>query len=108
MGRIAAEVERGLRRRGFAELADSAVLRFRHRRRRGLQCGESGSAGDRRLHEPGYSARLISRFRPPVKIIAMTYSLDAVRRLLVNYAVTPFAPEVPPRMKCWNRWTRFS
>ena len=43
----------------------------------------------------GYSARLISRYRPPVRIIAMTSSMDTVRRLLVNFGVMPIlAPEV--------------
>jgi pyruvate kinase len=39
--------------------------------------------------DSGYSARLISRYRPPVKIIAMTASMDTVRRLLVNFGVVP-------------------
>ncbi|MEP6714069.1 MAG: pyruvate kinase [Terriglobia bacterium] len=39
--------------------------------------------------ESGYSARLVSRYRPPVEIIAMTNSMETVRRLLMNYAVTP-------------------
>ena len=43
----------------------------------------------------GYSARLISRYRPPVRIIAMTSSMETVRRLLVNYGVMPvLAPEM--------------
>jgi pyruvate kinase len=70
MARIAAEAERGLKRRGFTDLPHIAP-------------------------ETGGSSRLISRYRPPVKIIAMTSSMEAVRRLLVNYGVMPIlAPEV--------------
>jgi pyruvate kinase len=39
--------------------------------------------------DSGYSARLISRYRPPVGILAMTAKPETVRRLLVNYGVTP-------------------
>jgi pyruvate kinase len=101
MARIAAEAERGLRRRGFTDLPHLT--------------GETGSSSDSDVvadaaytaakqanvqaivvfTTSGYSARLISRYRPPVKIIAMTGSMDTVRRLLVNYGVMPIlAPEV--------------
>jgi pyruvate kinase len=101
MARIAAEAERGLKRRGFADLmrlgADSTTP------------SDSDVLADAAYHAAkaanvqaivvftatGYSARLISRYRPPVRIIAMTSSTDTVRRLLVNYGVMPIlAPEV--------------
>ncbi len=45
--------------------------------------------------ERGFSARLISRQRPRVPVIAMSTSPDVVRRLQMNYAVTPvLAPQV--------------
>jgi pyruvate kinase len=101
MARIAAEAERGLKRRGFTDLPHIAP--------------ETGGSSDSDVvadaaytaakaanvqaivvfTTSGYSARLISRYRPPVKIIAMTSSMEAVRRLLVNYGVMPIlAPEV--------------
>src|SRR3984885_2508944 len=96
MVKIAQEVERGLRRRGFAEPISIAT-------------DDSEIVADAAFHaaksagveaivvftESGYSARLISRFRPLFRVIAMTTSLDIVRRLTVNYGVTPvLAPNV--------------
>ena len=43
----------------------------------------------------GYSARLVSRYRPPVRVIAMAESETVIRRLVMNYAVVPvIAPPV--------------
>jgi pyruvate kinase len=101
MARIAAEAERGLKRRGFTDL-----------RRIGKDAGNASDSdvlADAAYNSAkaaqveaivvftatGDSARLISRYRPPVRIIAMTSSMDTVRRLLVNFGVTPvLAPEV--------------
>jgi pyruvate kinase len=101
MARIAAEAERGLKRRGFAELtrispdaggpSDSDVLAdaaYTAAKAANVQAIVVFTA-------TGYSARLISRYRPPVRIIAMTSSTETVRRLLVNYGVMPIlAPEM--------------
>jgi pyruvate kinase len=101
MARIAAEAERGLKRRGFTDLphivpdtggsSDSDVVAdaaYTAAKAANVQAIVVFTTS-------GYSARLISRYRPPVKIIAMTSSMDAVRRLLVNYGVMPIlAPEV--------------
>jgi pyruvate kinase len=101
MARIAAEAERGLKRRGFTDLphiapetggsSDSDVVAdaaYNAARAANVQAIVVFTTS-------GYSARLISRYRPPVKIIAMTDSMAAVRRLLVNYGVTPLlAPAV--------------
>jgi pyruvate kinase len=101
MARIAAEAERGLKRRGFTDLphivpeaggsSDSDVVAdaaYTAARAANVQAIVVFTTS-------GYSARLISRYRPPVKIIAMTSSMESVRRLLVNYGVTPIlAPEV--------------
>jgi pyruvate kinase len=101
MARIAAEAERGLRRRGFADLprvgpdagspTDSDVLAdaaYTAAKAANVQAIVVFTA-------TGYSARLVSRYRPPVRIIAMTSSMDTVRRLLVHYGVMPIlAPEV--------------
>jgi pyruvate kinase len=101
MARIAAEAERGLKRRGFTDLrhivpesggssdsdvvADAAYTAAKAANVQGIVVFTTS----------GYSARLISRYRPPVKIIAMTDSTEAVRRLLVNYGVMPIlAPAV--------------
>ncbi len=91
MVRIAEEAERGLRRRGFVDLpyiagsSDSDVVAD-------AAYNAARAAGAQAIvvfTDSGYSARLISRYRPPVKIIAMTGSMDTVRRLLVNFGVVP-------------------
>ncbi len=100
MARIAAEAERGLRLRGFADVprigaagdaSDSDVLAD--------SAYNAARAADVQaivvFTTTGYSARLISRYRPPVRIIAMTSSVEIVRQLLVNFGVMPIlAPEV--------------
>jgi pyruvate kinase len=96
MGRIANEAERSIRQRGFVSfpqltdpsdseiVADAAYNAARAAEVRAIVVFTSS----------GYSARLISRYRPPVEIIAMTTTHETVRRLLVNYGVTPvLAPE---------------
>jgi pyruvate kinase len=101
MARIAAEAERGLRRRGFTDVpriipdsrgsSDSDVVAdaaYTAARAAGVHAIVVFTTS-------GYSARLISRYRPPVKIIAMTSSVEVVRRLLINFGVQPIvAPEV--------------
>jgi pyruvate kinase len=91
MSRIAAEAERSIRRRGFVDLpyiagsSDSDVVAdaaFHAARAANVQAIVV-------FTQSGYSARLISRYRPPVGIIAMTPSHETVRRLLVHYGVTP-------------------
>ena len=97
MTRIAAETERGLRQSDASNIldlsdtsdsdivAEAAFLAARAAEVQGIVV----------FTEFGYSARLISRLRPPVKIIAMSSSIDVVRRLLINYGVIPvLAPEV--------------
>jgi len=96
MVRIAEEAERGIRRRGYVDLphmagsSDSDVVAdaaYNAARAAEVQAIVV-------FTDSGYSARLVSRYRPPVKIIAMTSSLDTVRRLLVNYGVIPvLAPD---------------
>jgi pyruvate kinase len=91
MVRIAEEAERSIRQRGFVSLphptesSDSEIVAD--------AVFNAARAAEVRaivvFTESGYSARLISRYRPPVEIIAMTTSMDTVRRLLVSYAVTP-------------------
>jgi len=96
MARIANETERGLYHDPHfdgldASSSDSEIVA----EAAFLAARNAGAQAIVVFTEFGYSARLISRFRPPVKIIAMTNSVDVVRRLLVNYAVTPVvAPEV--------------
>jgi pyruvate kinase len=96
MAKIAEEVERGLRRRGFTEplpigTEDSEIVA-------GAAFHAAKAAGVEAIvvfTSRGYSARLISRFRPLFRVIAMTSSLDVVRRLTVYYGVTPvLAPEM--------------
>jgi pyruvate kinase len=97
MARIAVETERGLRENPRAEGLDSSAASDSEivAEAAFFAARAAGAQAIVVFTEFGYSARLISRYRPPVKIIAMTNSLDVVRRLLVNYAVTPVvAPEV--------------
>lgn len=96
MARIAFETECGLREtrgKGYPDfliesdsevVAHAAFQAARH----------SGSKAVVVFTEAGYSARLISRYRPLMPIIAMSNSLDVVRRLLVHYGVVPvLAPD---------------
>jgi pyruvate kinase len=96
MVKIAEEVERGLKKRGFPEpLAishhDSEIVAeaaFHAAKAAGVEAIVV-------FTESGYSARLISRFRPLSRVLAMTSSENIVRRLTVNYGVTPvLAPNV--------------
>lgn len=97
MKKIAEEAENGLRRRGFGDVphtaasSDSEVVAD-------AAYNAAKAAGVRAIvvfTTSGYSARLISRYRPPVKIIAMTGSIETARRMLVNFGVMPIlAPEV--------------
>ena len=97
MARIAAESEDSLRKKGYQDpphspqptsaeiLADAAYHAAR----------ESGARGDRGLHVDGSSARLVSRYRPPVNIFAMTPHDTTARQLSVNYGVIAvLAPDV--------------
>jgi len=97
MARIAAEAEDSIRSKGYLEpphapqpsaaeiLADAAYHAAR----------ESGAAAIVVFTSTGSSARLVSRYRPPVSIFAVTPHDTATRQLSVNYGVTPvLAPDV--------------
>jgi pyruvate kinase len=97
MARIAAEAEASINKRGFQELpplrepthaeivAASAYHAARAARVNGIVVFTSS----------GSSARLVSRFRPPVCIYAMTPNEVVARQLLIHYGVFPvLAPEV--------------
>jgi len=97
MVRIAAEAEASINRRGFQDLppasdpshaeivADAAYHAARAARVRAIVVFTSS----------GSSARLVSRYRPPVPIYAVTPSEIAARQLLIHYGVFPvLAPEV--------------
>ena len=97
MERIALETENAIRARGFQDpvrgaaltiaeiLADSA---FRAAR-------DADAAAIVVFTSSGSSARLISRYRPPVPIYAITQRDTVARQLAVAYGVTPvLAPEV--------------
>jgi pyruvate kinase len=97
MERIAAETEKSISARGFQEpprspnpsaaqtLADAAYHAAR----------ESGAAAIVVFTSSGSSARLVSRYRPPVDIYAITPHENVARQLAVNFAVKPvLAPEV--------------
>jgi pyruvate kinase len=97
MARIAAEAESSINKQGFQEpppsddpahaeiVADAAYRAARAARVSAIVVFTSS----------GSSARLISRFRPPVPIYAMTPSEIVARQLLIHYGVFPvLAPEV--------------
>ncbi len=97
MGRIAAEAEASIRNKGYQEpphaavptsaeiLSDAAYHAAR----------DSGAAAIVVFTTTGSSARLVSRYRPPVSIYAVTPHDTTARQLAVNYGVTPIlAPEV--------------
>lgn len=97
MARIAAESEASLRSRGYLEpphsaepsnaelLADAAYRAAR----------DSKAAAIVVFTSTGSSARLVSRYRPPVRIFAVTPHDTAARRLSINYGVIPvLAPDV--------------
>lgn len=97
MARIAAETENSIRKNGFQELAagpnpTNAEI---------LADAAYHAARDAKVAAivvftaTGSSARLVSRFRPPVCIYAMTPRENVGRQLMVNYAVSPvLAPDV--------------
>jgi pyruvate kinase len=97
MARIAAETEESIRRKGYLDpphppeptnpeiLADAAYHAAR----------DSGAAAIVVFTATGSSARLVSRYRPPVCIYAITPNEVTARQLSVSYGVTAtLAPEV--------------
>ena len=97
MARIAAETEDSVRKKGYVDpphaqephnaeiLADAAYHAAR----------DSGAAAIVVFTSTGSSARLVSRYRPPVEVYAMTPHDTTARQLSVNYGVTPIlAPDV--------------
>jgi pyruvate kinase len=97
MARIAAETENAIRARGFQELpagsdptnaeilSDAAYHAAREARAEAIVV----------FTATGSSARLVSRYRPPVCIYAMTPNENVARQLMVNFAVNPvLAPDV--------------
>jgi pyruvate kinase len=97
MARIAAESEDSIRRKGYVDpphqkepsnpeiLADAAHHAAR----------DSGAAAIVVFSSRGSSARLVSRYRPPVGVFAITPHDTTARQLSVSYGVTPLlAPDV--------------
>ncbi len=97
MERIATEAERSLRARGFQEV---------HRRHSPSYAEIVADAAYHAARDAslsaivvftasGSSARLISRYRPPDSIYAITPSLEVARQLSIHYGVVPLlAPDV--------------
>jgi len=97
MARIAAESEASLRSKGYQEpphspqpanpeiLADNAYHAARDAKASAIVVFTS----------TGSSARLVSRYRPPVWVFAITPHDTTARQLAINYGVTPIlAPDV--------------
>ncbi len=97
MARIAQEAEDSLRRKGFqdpphsAEPSSAEILAdAAHHAAR-----ESGAKAIVVFTSRGSSARLVSRYRPPVTIFAITPHDTTARQLSISYGVTPLlAPDV--------------
>jgi len=97
MARVAAETEESIRRKGYLDpphppeptnpeiLADAAYHAAR----------DSGAAAVVVFTATGSSARLVSRYRPPVCVYAITPNEATARQLSISYGVTAtLAPEV--------------
>jgi pyruvate kinase len=97
MSRIAAETESSMRSKGYQDpphsadpsnaeiLADAAYHAAK----------ESAAAAIVVFTSTGSSARLVSRYRPPVSIFAVTPHDTTARQMAVNYGVIPvLAPDV--------------
>jgi len=97
MARIASEAEASIRNKGYQDpphaavptsaeiLADAAYHAAR----------DSGAAAIVVFTSTGSSARLVSRYRPPVSVFAVTPHNTTARQLAVNYGVTSIlAPDV--------------
>jgi pyruvate kinase len=97
MARIAAEAEASINKHGFQDLhrhddpphaeilADAAYRAAR----------DAHASAVVVFTTSGSSARLVSRYRPPVRILAITPSEIVARQLLIHYGVQPvLAPEV--------------
>jgi pyruvate kinase len=97
MARIATETESSIRNKGYLDpphspeptnpeiLADAAYHAAR----------DSGAAAIVVFTSTGSSARLVSRYRPPVGVFAITPHDTTARQLAINYGVTPIlAPDV--------------
>jgi pyruvate kinase len=97
MARIAAEAEASIRNKGYQEpphtavpsaaeiLSDAAYHAAR----------DSGAAAIVVFTSTGSSARLVSRYRPPVSVFAVTPHDTTARQLSINYGVTSIlAPDV--------------
>ena len=97
MARIAVESESSLRKRGYQDPPHSAnptnaelLADAAHHAAR-----ESQAAAIVVFTSTGSSARLVSRYRPPVRIIAITPHDTTARQLAVSYGVFPvLAPDV--------------
>ncbi len=97
MAKIAHEAERSINKRGFQDPVQNAEPTTAQ------VVADSAYHATRSAHasaivvftSTGSSARLISRYRPPVPIYAVTPSSEAARRLSVCYGVIPvLAPHV--------------
>jgi pyruvate kinase len=97
MARIAVETEASIRNRGYQEpptgpepgnaeiVADAAYRAAR----------EAKATAVVVFTASGSSARLVSRYRPPVPIYALTPSETVARQLAINYGISPIlAPDV--------------
>src|SRR5260370_39090920 len=109
MARIAAESEDSIRKKGYQDpphqpepqsaeiLADAAHHAAR----------DSGAKAIVVFTSRGSSARLVSRYRPPVGVFAITPHDTTARQLSVSYGVTPLlAPDLSSPDEMLNQMDR--
>jgi len=97
MARIATETESAIRAEGFRKLPPSPHFTYAEILADAAYHAARGAhvAAIVVFTATGSSARLVSRYRPPVRIYAMTPRGNVGRQLMVNYAVQPVeAPDV--------------
>jgi len=97
MARIATETENSIRSEGFRNLPASPHFTYAEILADAAYHAARGAhvAAIVVFTATGSSARLVSRYRPPVCIYAMTPRENVGRQLMVNYAVQPvLAPDV--------------
>ena len=98
MARIAVETEDSIRNKGFQDPPTQPGADATRRSWPTPRIMRRGSRGERAIvvfTASGSSARLVSRYRPPVPIFAITPHDTTARQLSVNYGVTPLlAPDV--------------
>ncbi|HEY7210627.1 MAG TPA: pyruvate kinase [Bryobacteraceae bacterium] len=101
MSRIACETEHSLHQKGFERVRSQAVAIPEIVADAAYQCARSAAVTALAVGTTsGASARLLSRYRPPVPIYAFTANESAARQLSIAYGVDPI---LSPAMESTDR-----